>query len=149
MEKMKKKVKNKKNVAKNIAVIILLIVSGYAVLLAKAKGTMHKEEIEIKHKVCAIAKNDSIAKGFELKEHVAIEIISKLDSTLFNNYNMATVEIFGNKYSVHKINEDYFCAIYNNQDTIMLDKLNDTRMFVMNRLYVDTRTDELNELIEN
>ncbi len=149
MTEQKNRANKPLNILKNIIIIFVLIGGGYTVLLVKSIGINHGEEIETKLKVCAISQNDSIAKGFELKKHIAIEIISKLDSILFNSYNIATVKMFDNEYLVHRINEDYFCAIYNNQDTIMLDKLNDTRMFVMNRLYVDTRTDELNELIED
>lgn len=132
---------------KNLGLILFFLVVVAGFLYLKSAGETKGVALDTKRKVRAVSQNDSVAKGFEINQSIAIEVISKLDSAKFDSYQIATIEMFGNKYSVHKLNKDYFCAVYNNQDTIMIDKLNDTRIWVMNRMYVDTRTDELNDYL--
>lgn len=132
---------------KNLGLVILFGLIGFGFLWLKSAGESKGIALETKRKICAISQNDSVAKGFELENTISLAIINKLDSAEFDSYQMASIEMFDNEYNVHRLNDDYFCAVYNNQDTIMLDKINETRVFVMNRLFVETRTDELNDYL--
>ncbi len=130
-----------------LGVIAIFVVIAAGMVWAKPKGVEIKSELDTRLLIQAISKNDSAAKGREIHGPIAIEIITKLDSAQFNSYDVADIEMFDNDYNVHRINEKYFCAIFNKKDTIMFYKANEKIIQIMNRLFVETQTDELNDYL--
>jgi len=145
---MKKK-ENQKRVSFKETFKWVLVVAGliglFSIMMVSRK---EQSKHETRAALSAVVKRLSVdsAKAEELSPSLAKIVNAALD-TSFTSYSISTIKMFGNKYKVTKLNSRTFRVAYQ-KDTIILKKLNETRIEAMNLDFISMYTDEINEIIE-
>ena len=142
-------VKNQQVVSFRDIVKWCLVVAGLAVLFvimiaSRKEQKKHETRTELNNVIQRLSVDS--AKAEELNPTLATSVNEALDST-FTSYSISTIKMFGNNYKVTKLNSRIFRIVYK-KDTVILKRLNDTRIEAMNLSFIYLYIDEINEIYE-